>query len=85
MISEERPNITSLRVGDMASGPRPGGLQSFHSSYSLSSTLAGVPNDLHPSFPGFQNGVPRGNRINNTDLIAAALRGKLNLFLVKSQ
>ena len=32
IISEERRNITILKTGDMANGPRPGGLRSSSSS-----------------------------------------------------
>ena len=50
IISEARRNITFLRIGDMASGPRPGGLRSSGSSCSWSPILISSPDNLRPIF-----------------------------------
>ena len=50
IISKGRRNITFLRIGDMANGPRPGGLRSSGSSCSWSPILISSPDDLRPIF-----------------------------------
>ena len=68
-----KPNITSLRVGDMASGPNHGGLRSSSSFCSWSPALTNPLGDLRPIFNNFK----MARHVENDSLTMTLSRGSL--------
>ena len=79
------PDITSLRIGDMASTSGRRGLQSSSSFCSWSPGLTTPREDPCPNFVRFKMANSVEIKFVNDDLNARELGRKLNLFFVKSQ